>query len=263
MNIAISFTNKEHPLLSLLIEQIKRTSTPIERASHPVHLFSSNPIGLREFQGKLVEIGMQVRTHVTPDKTIGWPAGPNFAFRLAAKEMEAHGDYFYFLEPDHCPIKMGWLTKLQNAIDALTQGKQPLELPIIGTIQKTVVAGEQEQIRHVNGAALYPANTYSRFAELLSWTPDVLAWDVYCPATSKAWAAIMVDLPEIHLAWKGHSPKRTHLGIEYKLEREVERDGVIPDNAIIVHGFKNRDIFDMVNATSPLPKKRGRPKKTA
>jgi hypothetical protein len=105
---------------------------------------------------------------VTADPQEGWPQGPNWLFRTAAREARARQAPFLWLEPDAIPLKPGWLDELERQY--LKSGSL-----FFGSVLSSEKAGLPG--RYLAGTAVYPANAIDIIEPAIEARPNV-AWDV-------------------------------------------------------------------------------------
>jgi len=91
-----------------------------------------------------------------------WPNAPNYAFQHTARKMAEHGRPWFWMEPDCIPLKSGWMERLEQEYD---QSGKPFMGPVV------------PNMGHINGVAIYPANT-----------PDILKKGMQC--TNSAWDSV-------------------------------------------------------------------------
>jgi hypothetical protein len=126
-----------------------------------IHDDSVPPGGLRDIEAAAMESYLRVTSMVYPTPAIqGWPDAPNYAFQCTAYHMEQAGRPWWWMEADCIPTKPGWMEALENEYD---RGKKPF--------MGVVVPG----MAHVNGVAIYPANTPRLLRKAMICTN--VAWD--------------------------------------------------------------------------------------
>lgn len=104
----------------------------------------------------------RVEVFVYPRPPIAsYPASANWAWQSTAREMERRQGPWLWFEADAIALKPDWLAQLQAAYDA--EG-----LPFMGPVVPS--------LGHVNGGAIYPADTPTRMPRAMAAMHD--AWDM-------------------------------------------------------------------------------------
>lgn len=99
-----------------------------------------------------------------------WPIGPNWMFQTAANWVQQHHPFpFWWNEPDCIPLCEGWLDFIEH--EYYSAGK-----PFMGAVVKGVKVGDMDIPDSVNGCAVYPADTATRFAKIAFGSTE--AWDI-------------------------------------------------------------------------------------
>lgn len=98
-----------------------------------------------------------------------WPIGPNWMFQTAANWVAQHDKRpFWWNEPDCIPLTEGWLDFIEQ--EYYRAGK-PFMGAVVKGVSKPIVIGDS-----LNGCAVYPPDTATRFAKIPFNSPE--AWDI-------------------------------------------------------------------------------------
>lgn len=92
---------------------------------------------------------------------MGWPEGPNTAFRAACGTLQARGRPWLWLEPDAVVLRADWLRVLENEYE---KNQKPFFGPIV------------PGMGHMNGVGIYPSNAIERLRHTIR-NASGLAWD--------------------------------------------------------------------------------------
>lgn len=90
----------------------------------------------------------------------GWPFAPNWSFQQTARHMAQQSNPWFWFEADAVVLKPEWLSRLQSEYERA-------EKPFMGPVVKGM--------GHINGGAIYPANTPFRIPKAMECTN--MAWD--------------------------------------------------------------------------------------
>lgn len=92
-----------------------------------------------------------IRDYTKPVGDQGYKAGPNNQFFSAIRRIAKYGRYTFLMETDCLPIRRGWLTRLQELVDA----SEPFW--IMGSAYRGQQKLSKDFVRHLNGNAVYAA----------------------------------------------------------------------------------------------------------
>lgn len=175
----------------------------------------------------------------TDDPQHGWPQGPNWLFRTAARYAKQRGQPFFFLEPDAVPLKPGWFDQLVAEYTA--SGK-----PFMGALLDCEQAGLPN--RYLAGVACYPAHAIDIIGPPLEDRPHI-AWDV---AAAEAVVPHAINSPRIQHVWGNYrqSPvfaeHRAHNGPANVLTR-----GDLWGEALVFHRNKDGSLIRLLGGDAP------------
>lgn len=173
------------------------------------------------------------------DSQIGWPQGPNWLFRTAAKYAKERGESFFLLEPDAVPLKPGWLDQLE--IEYAASGK-----PFMGALLDCEQPGLPS--RYLAGVACYPSNAIDIIGPALDERPHI-AWDI---SSAEAIMPQAANSPHIQHFWGNHrqSPvfvsHRAHNG-----PANLMTQGDIWKDALVFHRNKDGSLIRMLGGEAP------------
>jgi hypothetical protein len=108
-----------------------------------------------------------------PEVTMrGWPQGPNCMFRQTVKHLDniRNQQPWYFMEPDHVPLKAGWLDLLEE--EYRKSGRK-----YMGALSPTLAKDGRILSTHLNGAAVYPPEFLKLVPAVMTFR-DRMAWDI-------------------------------------------------------------------------------------
>lgn len=164
----------------------------------------------------------------------GVPHGTRFAqtaaWQHAAKTMHALYRNWLWLEADAVPLKPNWLSVLQNVYD---NSHKPFAGPVV------------EGAGHLNGTAIYPANTPDMLPRTMSHTNN--AWDVEAKDEMAGWVK---DIGHIFFAAWGvvHGRLNPLEGESPSFPPGSPLLNQIPKTAVVFHRCKDGSLIDRLMA---------------
>lgn len=187
----------------------------------------------------------------------GWPVGPDRMFVWTIRHLGEIGNNqpWLWLEPDACPIKAGWDVTLKN--DYHAAGK-----PYYGYVRPTAWRDKEDNLTPIEGdnmllgVAIYPPHMHKdqELAPLLNdlSLPDPAShpaspWDIYL-----RWHFFRKGVHStrvIYDRWRTCNYVRgdfDEILCEPLPEEKHAEGGVIPDEAVIVHGCKDGSLHRLV-----------------
>jgi hypothetical protein len=187
----------------------------------------------------------------------GWPVGPDRMFIWTIRHLGEIGNNqpWLWLEPDACPIKAGWDVTLRNEYHAA--GK-----PYFGFTRPTAWRDKEGNLTPIEGdnmllgVAIYPPHMHKdqELAPLLNdlSLPDPVShppvpWDIYL-----RWAFFRKGVHGariIYDRWRTCNYIRgdfEEILCEPLPEEKHAEGGIIPDEAVIVHGCKDGSLHRLV-----------------
>lgn len=187
----------------------------------------------------------------------GWPVGPDRMFIWTIRHLGEIGNNqpWLWLEPDACPIKAGWDVTLRNEYHAA--GK-----PYFGFTRPTAWRDKEGNLTPIEGdnmllgVAIYPPHMHKdqELAPLLNdlSLPDPVShppvpWDIYL-----RWAFFRKGVHGariIYDRWRTCNYIRgdfEEIICEPLPEEKNAEGGIIPDEAVIVHGCKDGSLHRLV-----------------
>lgn len=177
-----------------------------------------------------------------PDES--WPRGANWLFKTAI-DWIAHNRKcaFWWNEPDCIPLKRHWLQFLEQ--EYATCGR-----PFMGSVIPAVEIDGRKYVDHINGCAVYPADTAQRFAGIEWDSPE--AWDV---ATGRLTAPNAHHTELYHYFWGEPGLPPTFKLFRQKTDaRNVFTLENIRKPAVVFH--RNKDGTLLALLRKQLPEKR-------
>lgn len=195
----------------------------------------------------------------------GWPVGPDRMFIWTIRHLGEIGNDqpWLWLEPDACPIKAGWDVALKN--DYQAAGK-----PYYGYVRPTAWRDKDGTLTPIEGdnmllgVAIYPPHMHKdqELAPLLNdlSLPDPAShpaspWDIYL-----RWHFFRKGVHStrvIYDRWRTCNYVRgdfDEIICEPLPEEKHAEGGIIPDEAVIVHGCKDGSLHRLVVGESQLLK---------
>ena len=251
MLIVIPVGPSDAPNLSLLTQAITRlgvVETPV--------LIVSVPSLQAQAEEAAAKLGAAVA--ITEDEFAnGWPVGPDRMFAWTIRHLaEIENDQpWFWLEPDACPVKAGWDVTLNNAY---LEAKKPY----FGFVRPTAWRDKEGKLQPregdnmMLGVGIYPPNMHED-VELAPLLVDLshgnprshppVPWDIYL-----RWHMFRRGVHASTLIfdrWRTCNYARGEFDVitcEPLASEKHAVGGVIPDEAVVVHGCKDQSLHRLV-----------------
>jgi hypothetical protein len=177
----------------------------------------------------------------TEEPVIGWPAGPNALWLLAARFALLKGEPFLWLEPDCVPLSPGWLEKLVDAYKKLTPGS------FMGHLYKT--NSEKFPPVVLSGIAIYPPGAIYLVEPALSQFQG-RAWDI---ASTYAIQSYWHHTPLIYHFWgkPGLAPTFRYAKDQHTPENTFTLAD-IPQGAVLFHRNKDGTLLNILRGVDQV-----------
>lgn len=257
MNIAIPVSAHDKHLLPTFVKVLQHfgglEDTPV--------CFFATPSAKAEAYEAATSLNTTVHTFEV-DFAGGWPvaSGSHFAATVFTLPKIGWNAPWLWMELDMLPVQKGWLQSLRN-------GYQLCGKPFMGNVVPTawvedgkLVVKEDDDM--MMGCGVYPANMHAdeRFRPLLAdlvkpppRNPNT-PFDFYLRHAMRH--AGFADTKLIADMWQTREYKRTGKGITCKpvpLDKpRRERGGLVPSEAVVVHGCKDGTLAELVLASGKV-----------
>ncbi len=158
---------------------------------------------------------------------MGWPDGPNTAFRAACGAMQRFGRPWLWLEPDAVVLRRDWLRILEREYHHH---------------QKAFFGPIVQGMGHMNGVGIYPANAQQKLKRTLSG-PTGVAWDSEMKDEMIHACHDAGDIIQHCWAIDNGIPHPFH-GEDVVFPTQEHVDAWVLKSAVIFHRIKNSTLID-------------------
>ena len=251
MNIAIPVSNHDKHLLPTFVKVLQHfgglEDTPV--------CFFATPSAKAEAYEAATALNATVHTFEV-DFAGGWPVASSSHFAATVFTLPKIGwnGPWLWMELDMLPVQKGWLQALRNGYQLCGKPFMGNVVPTAWTEEGKLVVKEDDDM--MMGCGVYPANMHAdeRFRPLLAdlvkpppRNPNT-PFDFYLRHAMRH--AGFANTKLIADMWQTHEYKRTGKGITCKpvsLDKpRRERGGLVPSDAVLVHGCKDGTLAELV-----------------
>lgn len=229
--VVIPFTAKEIPLVLKNLALARKLDGRVKNSFLLTYEEGIQEADVQRVRDAALEVfltGDTFRYHPGP---VGWPGGPNHAFKLTAYYLgeQKNKSPWLWWEADATPLCKGWLDALDAGYKA---GGKPFAGHIVGGME------------HMNGVGIYPPDV--REFSIKAMTCINTPWDVAMKSETKL---ITTNLSHLILHyWNIHEGANYNgpLGVPLSVKNRKELKKWITPEAVLLHRCKDGSVADVL-----------------